>query len=143
MAIQFPSDGDAWISEYGELLNANDDYDAASQGWGDGFNGDFLFVVEPDDAYDGEEVYFFLGLVNGECTDAYEVEDPEEEDYGFVFRGPYSNWVRLFEGELGPVDGMMSGEFEIEGDMQKVLQYSEAAVEMTETGRDIDTDFEY
>ena len=38
---------------------------------------------------------------------------------------------------------MMSGEFEIEGDMQKVLQYSQAAVEMTETGRGIDTEFEY
>ena len=38
---------------------------------------------------------------------------------------------------------MMSGEFDIEGDMQKMLQYSEAAVEMTETGRGIDTEFEY
>ena len=34
---------------------------------------------------------------------------------------------------------MMSGEFDIEGDMQKLLQYSEAAVEMTETGRGLDT----
>jgi putative sterol carrier protein len=143
MALQFPSDGDAWITEYGELLDENDDYSEAGEGWGAGFNGDFLFVVEPDDAYGGEEVYFFLGLEDGDCTDAYEVADPDDEEYGFVFRGPYTNWKRLFEGELGPVDGMMSGEFEIEGDMQKVLQYSEAAVEMTETGRGIDTEFEH
>ena len=38
---------------------------------------------------------------------------------------------------------MMSGEFEIEGDMQKLLQYSEAAVEMTETGHGIDIEFNY
>jgi putative sterol carrier protein len=143
MAYDFPSDGDAWISEYGDLLDANEAYDDAGQGWGDGFDGDFLFVVEPDAAYDGEEVYFFLGLENGACTGAYEVDDPESEEYGFVFRGPYANWKRLFEGDLGPVDGMMSGAFEIEGDMQKVLQYSEAAVKMTETGREIETNFEY
>ena len=143
MAHRFPADGDAWITEYGELLDDNDDYDAASEGWGVGFDGDFLFVVEPDGTYDGEAVYFFLGLEDGDCTAAYEVSDPDNEEYGFVFRGPYTNWRRLFEGELGPVDGMMSGEFEIEGDMQKVLQYSEAAVEMTETGRGIDTEFEY
>ena len=38
---------------------------------------------------------------------------------------------------------MVSGAFEIEGDVQELLQYSEAAVEMTETGRGIDTEFEY
>ncbi|MFQ3319334.1 MAG: putative sterol carrier protein [Natronomonas sp.] len=143
MAYEFPSDGAEWITEYGQLLNENDDYQEVGGGWGVDFDGDFLFAVEPDDAYDGPEVYFFLGLEDGDCTEAYEVDDPDEEEYGFVFRGPYTSWKRLFTGDLGPIDGMMSGEFEIEGDMQKVLQYSEAAVEMTETGQQIDTEFEY
>ncbi|CAI48779.1 SCP2 domain protein [Natronomonas pharaonis DSM 2160] len=143
MSIAFPSEGDEWIEMYGELLDDNDDYTEAGSGWGVGFNGDFVFIIEPDDAYDGDPLYFFLGLEDGSCTDAYQVADPDDEEYGFIFRGPYSNWKRLFQGELGPVDGMMSGEFDIEGDMQKILQYSQAAVEMTETGRDIDTDFEY
>lgn len=143
MAYAFPSDGDEWIREYGRLLDANPEYDAAGSGWGVGFDGDFLFVVEPDDLYDGPPAHFFLGLEDGDCTNAYAVEDPEAEEYGFVFRGPYANWKKLFTGELGPVDGMMSGAFDIEGDMQKVLQYSDAAVEMTETGREIETEFEY
>jgi hypothetical protein len=90
-AYDFASDGDAWITEYGELLNENGEYGEASDGWGVGFDGDFLFVVEPDDVYDGDPVYFFLGLEDGDCTAAYEVEDPDEEEYGFVFRGPYTN----------------------------------------------------
>ena len=72
--------------------------------------------------------WFFLGLEDGECTGAYEVDDPDAETHGSTFRGTYINWRRLFEGELGPVDGMTSGAFEIEGDTQKLLQYSEAAV---------------
>ncbi len=143
MALVFPSDGDEWITEYGELLNTNETYSDAGAGWGVGFDGDFLFTVEPDDAYDGPPSHFFLGLEDGQCTDAYAVDDPANEAYGFVFRGPYTNWKKLFVGDIGPVDGMMSGAFDIEGDMQKVLQYSEAAVAMTETGRDIDTEFKY
>lgn len=143
MSLAFPSDGDEWISEYGALLDENDAYDDAGEGWGVDFDGDFLFVVEPDDAFEGPPARFFLGLEDGACTDAYAVEDPDDEEYGFVFRGPYTNWKKLFVGDLGPVDGMMSGQFDVEGDMQKVLRYSDAAIEMTETGREIDTEFEY
>jgi hypothetical protein len=32
----------------------------------------------------------------------------------------------------------MSGHFDIEGDMQKVMQYSQAAVQLTESAADID-----
>jgi putative sterol carrier protein len=62
---------------------------------------------------------------------------------GFVYRGDYSDWVKLNEGEIGAIDGMMSGVFELEGDMQKVLQYSDAAVVMTENAGSIDTDYGY
>ena len=38
---------------------------------------------------------------------------------------------------------MMDGTFDLDGDMQKVLQYSQAAVAMTEAAGDVDTEFEY
>jgi hypothetical protein len=38
---------------------------------------------------------------------------------------------------------MMDGTFELDGDMQKVMQYSQAAVVMTELASDIDTEFEF
>jgi putative sterol carrier protein len=37
----------------------------------------------------------------------------------------------------------MSGVFELDGDMQKVLQYSDAAVNMVETASQIETDYQY
>jgi hypothetical protein len=42
---------------------------------------------------------------------------------------------------LGIVDGLMTGRFDIDGDMQKVLQYSGAAVRLTETAAGIDAEF--
>jgi len=37
----------------------------------------------------------------------------------------------------------MSGSFDLDGDMQIVLQYSDAATVMTENASEIDTEFEY
>ena len=138
MATPFPSE--RWIQEWREQLNDDEEYAEAGEGWGVGFDGDFLFHVEADDDLP-EDRYFYVGLEDGECTAAREVDDPGAVDAGFVYRGAYGDWRALNSGDIGPIDGMMSGVFDIEGDMQKILRYSEAAVAMTETGRRIDTEY--
>ena len=140
MATLFPSE--EWIVEWRERLNDNDEYAEKGQGWGAEFNGDFVFHVRADDRLPDDH-YFFIGLEDGTCTEAREIDDPDEVDAGFVYRGDYADWVALNQGDIGPIDGMMSGVFDIEGDMQKVLQYSEAAVAMSETGRELDTDYQH
>ena len=140
MAIPFPSE--EWIAEWRERLNDDEEYAEKGQGWGAEFNGDFVFHVRADDRLPDDH-YFFIGLKDGTCTEARGIDDPDEVDPGFVYRGDYSDWVALNQGDIGPIDGMMSGVFDIEGDMQKVLQYSEAAVVMSETGRELDTDYQY
>ena len=140
MATPFPSE--EWIAEWREQLNDNEEYAEKGQGWGAEFNGDFVFHVRADDRLPDDH-YFFIGLEDGACTEARRIDDPDEVDAGFVYRGDYADWVALNRGDIGPIDGMMSGVFDIEGDMQKVLQYSEAAVAMSETGRELDTDYQY
>jgi putative sterol carrier protein len=140
MSIPFPSE--EWIVEWREQLNDNDEYAEKGQGWGVGFNGDFVFHIRADDRLP-EDRYFFIALDDGTCTEAREIDSPDEVDAGFVYRGDYADWVALNQGDIGPIDGMMSGVFDIEGDMQKVLQYSEAAVAMSETGQRIDTEYSY
>lgn len=143
MSIKLPSEADEWIEQYKEKLNESDQYSHAGEGWGVGFNGDFLFEIQPDGEYDGDPVYFYLELQDGACHDAYVTDDPESEDWGFAFRGTYTNWKKLTAGEVDPVEGMMDGTFELDGDMQKVMQYSQAAIVMTENAGEIDTEFEY
>lgn len=140
MSVPFPSD--EWIKEWRERLNDNEEYAEKGQGWGVGFNGDFIFHIRADDKLP-EDHYFFIALEDGKCSEAREIDSPDEVDAGFVYEGDYTDWVELNQGDIGPIDGMMSGVFDIDGDMQKVLQYSEAAVAMTETGREIDTDYQY
>lgn len=140
MALPFPTN--EWIEEWEEELSSNPDYQESSEGWGVDFNGNFIFQLEADDRLP-EDRYFFIGLEDGDVFDCREIDDPENVDYGFIYRGSYADWVRLTEGEVGAIDGLMSGVFELDGDMQKVLQYSDAATVMTENAAEIDTEFEY
>jgi putative sterol carrier protein len=143
MGVTLPSQATDWIELYGEQLTESEEYSTAGEGWGVGFNGDFLFDIQPDDVYDGDPLYFYLALEDGVCHDAYVTEDPATEDWGFAFRGKYSDWKGLVYGDVDPVEGLMSGTFDLDGDMQKVMQYSQAAIVMTEAAADIDTEFEY
>ena len=140
MAYEFPSQ--AWMEEYKDRLNESEEYGEQGAGWGVDFNGDFIFHIVADDRLPDDR-YFFIALEDGDCTAVREVEDLDEVEYGFIMRGSYSDWQKLNNGEMGAIDGMMSGVFDLEGDMQKVMQYSGAAVTMTEISSSIDTEYAY
>lgn len=140
MGLPFPSD--QWIQQWEEQLDDNETYAETSDGWGVDFDGDFIFHLQADDRLP-EDRYFYIGLEDGDVFGCRKVDDPDAVDHGFVYRGAYSDWVRLTEGEVGAIDGLMSGVFDLDGDMQKVLQYSDAAVQMVETASEIETDYEY
>ena len=143
MTIALPSEADEWVNEWKNNLNESEEYTEAGAGWGTTFNGSFLFEIEPDDAYHGDPIHLYVDLEDGECMEAELIEDPSNTDWGFAYRGTYTNWKRLIHGEIGAMDGMMDGIFDLDGDMQKVLQYSDAAIVMTENASTIDTEFEY
>lgn len=159
----FPSQ--AWFAEYEEQINSDGEYTDASEGWGVDFNGHFIFemtempidemntdampeylqeeldtyVEETDDrGYVGQA---FCGLEDGNCTGAYLIENSEEINEGFLLSATTEKWESLLRQELGVIDGLMGGDFELNGDMQKVLQYSDAAVRLTELAGGPDHEF--
>lgn len=140
MAIEFPSE--EWIQEWCRLLNENERYAELAADWGRDFNGDFIFTIEADDHLD-ETVHYFVSLEDGGCTEARHVDDPADERYGFEITGPYANWKELSKGELGAIQGLLRGKFELNGDLQRVMQYTNASIEMVESAAAIETDYRY
>lgn len=138
MAVTFPSE--AWIETWRRRLNENDRYREVGADWGVDFNGDFVFTIEADDVLE-ETHHYFVGLEGGRCTDAHRIDDPSSVDHGYRMRGPYGEWKRLAQGEIGAIEGVLGGDFEIDGEMFRVFQYADAAVEMVETASEIDTEF--
>lgn len=143
MAITLPSEADEWIATWREQLNENEDFEQAASGWGVEFNGAFLFEIQPDESYDGEPIYFFVDLVDGNCTLARQIDTPTSENFGFRYYGSATHWKHLIQGDIDAVEGRREEKFELDGDIQKILQYSEAIQLMTENAQHIDTEFEY
>jgi putative sterol carrier protein len=134
MAIKFQSE--EWIKAFQSEMNTSEVYVKAGQG----FVGDWVFVVEPDKAYP-ETVYFFMSLNNGKCTDAAMMASENERAAQYYIRAPYSIWRRVIEGKLDPIQGLMTRKLKLKGDLMKVMRYPKAAKEMMECVMRVPTDF--
>lgn len=138
MTTTFPSD--EWFEQLKEQLNDNETYEKQASGYGVNFNGDYVLTIEGGEGLD-ETVHYFVGLEDGKCTEVYEVDSPAEADNGFQLIGPYGVWKQLVRGDLGAIEGIMSGDFELEGSMNTLLKFQDAATTFVETCSEIDTDF--
>jgi putative sterol carrier protein len=101
---------------------------------------DLLDQLEENVTEDGT-VYAWIGLEDGGCYEVDTMLSLDERDKGFVLTGEYPKWVDLVNGDKDVVEGIMSGDFELDGDMQKILQYSDAALAMTDVAAELDKRF--
>ena len=132
-----------WASAYAKAINDNENYRDAAGPSGfppDGWEGDFLFIIEPSGNLD-HEIRMFVGLYHGECTGARIVEEGEEVETAYVYSGPYDAWVQVLKKELDPIRGLLAGKFKLKGDMAKVLRATRAAQELVVSTTMIDTEF--
>ena len=123
MAYSFPSDG--WIKKLSDMINQSDPYYQSARDW----EGDFIFVVEPDDAY-ADTAYFYLQLHHGSSPGAALLPADELPDTEFTINAPYSIWRKVIDGKLDPIQGMMMGQLKLQGDLMKIMRYPKAAKEL-------------
>ena len=133
MVIKFPSD--EWIKALMQELNKSQTYQDAAKDW----EGDFLFVIEPDEELK-KEVVFYVDLWHGKCRDAHIVDGDKKA--AFVFKGPYSNWKKVINKELDPIRGLIRGMFTVDGDSKVILDQTKAAQELVNTASKIPVEFE-
>jgi putative sterol carrier protein len=136
MALKFPSD--EWIKALSQQLNASASYERSAKNW----EGDFIFISEPDAASASEPAYLFLGLYHGKSTGAEMLESENEREAQFIIRAPFSAWRQVIEGKLDPIQGMMMRKLKLTGDMKMILRYVAAAKEIVSCCALIPTDFD-
>lgn len=138
MAETFPSID--WFEELKERLNDNETYAEQAAGYGVDFDGDYVFTIEAGDGLT-ETVHYYVGLEDGECTGVREVDSPDAVDTGFQLSGEYDSWKSVVRGEMGAVEGIMGGDLELDGDMNTLLKYQDAATTFVDTCSEIETEF--
>ena len=135
MAFKFPSD--EWIKELSSKLNESESYERSARDW----EGDFVFVVEPDDTF-ADTAYLFLGLYHGKSPDAAALASQDERKAAFVLSAPFANWRKVIEGKLDPIQGMMTRKLKLKGNMMKIMRYPKAAKEIVNCCALVPTDFD-
>lgn len=133
----FPSQ--EWVKALEAELNRSAAYNEAGKNW----EGDFYFVIEPDKdtAALPEPVYLYMDLWHGACRDAYLVTDKDAQKPAFVMSATYSKWKRVVTKQLDPIQGLMTGQLKLKGNMVMVMKNVKAAQEMVNACTRIDAEF--
>lgn len=132
--VKFPTE--EWIKELSVKLNESDAYEKSAKNW----EGDFIFVVDPDDAYP-EPAYLFLSLYHGKSPGAQALSSLEEKPAEYVISASFKTWRRVVEGKIDPIQGMMTKQLKLKGNMMMVMRYPKAAKEIMNCVATIPTDF--
>ncbi len=131
---KFPSH--EWAEEYVEKLNSNTSYQEAGKNW----EGDITFVIRKDEAMDSD-AFLYLDLFHGQCR-KFTFTNSEEElpkpEYKYI--GKYTNWMKLINEEIDPIQGILTGKFKLEGSMMKIMKFTRAAKVMVNTASSVDTE---
>jgi putative sterol carrier protein len=89
---------------------------------------------------DEGRVYAHLGLEGGRCTEVDVVGGRDDSDAAFVLYGEYDDWKNLVEGE-DPINLVMSGKLELDGDLNRVMEYAEAAQRLAGVASETETEY--
>ena len=133
--MRFPSD--EWIKELSRQLNASASYERSAKDW----EGDFWFLVEPDESYP-QMAHLFLGLHHGKSPHAAMEPDQDSRQAEFTLSAHFCTWRRVIEGKLDPIQGMMMRLLKLEGNLTKIMRYPRAAKEIVSCCALIPTDWE-
>lgn len=144
MSVTFLDEPEEWIQEYKEKVNNNDEFKEVAKDWGVDFNGNYLYAYL-DLPGDRGEMVDFIEVEGGEIKHAEHTgmtldEAQAEYDWGLTVKGPYESWKRLIEGDLDPVDGLMAGNWEVDGDMSRMLQQQQVTEILGKSFREPDTE---
>ncbi len=131
MAIEFATD--EWIKALEAKLNSSDKYKQAAAKW----EGDFYFVVEPDEG--GDSTYLYLNLYHGDASEGQLMADPSSKKAAFELSAPLSVWKGVLDHKIDPIRGIMTRQLKLKGNMMKVMKAPKAATELVECATQIDT----
>ncbi len=133
MMFKFPSD--EWIKELSRQLNASESYEKSASNW----EGDFIFIVEPTP--ESEASYLYLDLYHGKSPSAGALADMDQKNAAYIISAPAATWRKVIEGKLDPIQGMMTRQLKLKGNMMQVMRYPKAAKEIVSCCALVPTDF--
>ncbi len=125
-----------WAKVFQEAINSSPAYAEAASTW----EGDFYFIVDPGGPID-KEIVMYVDLWHGKCREVALVPDRSAKAPAFVINAPESAWRKVIEKKLDPIQGLMTRQLKLKGDMVKIMKAVKAAKELVECTTKVPTKF--
>ena len=126
-----------WCDLYKEELNKNTAWSEAAKTW----EGDFYFITEVGGPIK-EPRYMYVDLYHGVCRRAEMVTDAGKYKPEFIISAPYPIWKRICLKQLDSTQAIITKQSKLTGNMAKVMRYTKAANELTNTTQKLPTEWE-
>src|SRR4051812_45628869 len=126
MAYKFPSQ--EWADQFLIAVNRNDTYASAAQTW----EGDIYLVIE-------EGGVLYLDLWHGKCREVLYTTDLSVKKPEFMLTASMDKWRKVLENKLDPVQGMITRQIKLDGNLVKIMKNVKAAQELVRCATQIDT----
>lgn len=133
MAFKFSTE--EWIKALMQELNKSQAYREAARDW----EGDFFFIIEPEGSLK-ETVIYYMDLWHGECRSAC-IVDEKAKTPAFRISAPLSKWRRVIEKKLDPIQGMITRQLKLQGNLMKIMKNPKAAMELVNCCTLVPTEF--
>ena len=125
-----------WVQALKEAINSSSAYAEAAKTW----EGDFYFIVEPGGPIP-HELVMYMDLWHGECRETQVYTDRVQKSPAFVISAPLPVWRKVIDKKLDPIQGMMTRQIKLQGDMVKIMKAVKAAKELVECTTRVPTQF--
>ena len=125
-----------WANAFMAAINASKAYEDAAQTW----EGDFYFIINTDGSLP-QAVVLYMDLWHGKCREAFEVADESVKNPVFRMSAPPATWKKVLTKKLDPIQGLMTGQLKLKGNMAMVMKSVKAAKELVEACTRVETEF--
>lgn len=138
MSYPFPSED--WLNALQDVLNSDERYAQVASNW----EGDLLVVIEPDDGpTPGLPMTFYLDLWHGRCREVRVIRQEDEvPDATFSMSAKLRSILRIFQGELDPMQAMLTRRLHVQGNMAYMLRNVPTVLDFVRCCRKVDIDSE-
>lgn len=133
MSYKFPSN--EWIKALMDELNRSPAYAEAAATW----EGDFYFLADMPGA--DKPAVLYMDLWHGKCRDAYLVTDESAKTPAFRMSAPLETWKKVLTKKLDPIQGLMTGQLKLKGNMAMVMKSVKASKELVEACTRVPTEY--
>lgn len=117
MAAPFPSQ--AWADQLKQVLNDSETYRSAAHNW----EGDLFLALEGNGG-------LYLDLWHGVCREATYLTDGAGKKAAYTITANMESWRKVLAGQLEPMQGIMTRQLKMEGNLVKLMQHLKAAQEL-------------